>query len=130
MNDLIELNIQYSEKQISDLSRKDWKNIVKSKIIKKIEQQVENSDITKMRFIKKGNFGIKEYIKHKKGPTLLKLKLNMTDLKANYKGKYGNISCRRCGLHEENLEHLWRCEKFKRHLPGMEQILKANREIG
>ena len=25
MNDLIELNIQYSEKQISDLSRKDWK---------------------------------------------------------------------------------------------------------
>ena len=53
MNDLIELNIQYSEKQISDLSRKDWKKIVKSKIIKRIEQQVKNSDKTKIRFIKK-----------------------------------------------------------------------------
>ena len=58
---LIGQNIQYTEKQISDLSRKDWKKIVKSKIIKKIEQQVKNSDRTKMRFIKKGNFGIKEY---------------------------------------------------------------------
>ena len=65
-------------------------------------------------------------MKHKKGATLLKLKLNMTDLKANYKGKYDNISCGRCGLHEENLEHLWQCEKFKGNLPGMEQILKSN----
>ena len=65
-----------------------------------------------MKFIKKGNFGIKELYKYKKGPTILKLKLNMTDFKANYKGKYDNISCTRCGLHEESLEHLWQCEKF------------------
>ena len=53
------------------------------------------------------NIGIKEYIKHKKGPMLLKLKLNMTDLKANFKGKYDNISCRRCGLHEENEKNIY-----------------------
>ena len=102
MNDLIEQNIQYSEKQISDLSRKDGKKIVKNKIVKRIEQQVKNSDKTKIRFIKKGNFGkgnSKKYMKHKKGATLLKLKLNMTNLKANYKEKYDNTSCRRCGLH-------------------------------
>ena len=112
MNDLIELDIKYSK--------------AKSKIIKRIEQHVKNSDKAKKRFIKIGNLGIKEYIKHKKGPMLLKLKINMTDLEANYKGKYDNISCQRCGLHEENLEHLWQCEKFERHLPGLEKILKSN----
>ena len=106
MKDEINMKETRLTKHISDLSRKDWKKIVISKIIKRIEKQVKNSHKTKMRFVKKGNFGIKEYIKHKKGPMLLKLKLNMTDLKANYKGKYNNISFRWCGLHEENLEHL------------------------
>ena len=86
--------------------------------------QVKNSVKTKTRFVKNGKFEMKEYIKHKKGPTLLKLKLNMSDLKANYKGKYDNTSCRRCGLHEENIEHLWQCKKFKRQHPEMENILK------
>ena len=63
MNDLIELNIKCSEKQISDLSRRDWKKVVKSQIIKRIEQQVKNSDKTRMRFMKKGNLGIKKIYK-------------------------------------------------------------------
>ena len=36
------------------------------------------------------------------------LKLNMTDLKA----KHNNNTCRRCGKHKENIEHLWECKKF------------------
>ena len=63
MNNLIELNIKCSEKQISNLSRRDWKKVVKSQIIKRIEQQVKNSDKTRMRFMKKGNLGIKKIYK-------------------------------------------------------------------
>ncbi len=50
----------------------------------------------------------------------------MTDLKANYKGKYDNTSCRRCGSHEENIEHIWQCKKFKRELPDIKNIFKNN----
>ena len=40
------------------------------------------------------------------------LKLNMIDLKANYPAKHKDNTCRRCGKHKENVEHLWECKKF------------------
>ena len=36
----------------------------------------------------------------------------MIDLKANYTAKYKDNTCRRCGKHKENVEHLWECKKF------------------
>ena len=41
------------------------------------------------------------------------LKLNMIDLKANYKGKNEDALCRRYGAQEENIEHLFYCQNFK-----------------
>ena len=70
-----ERNYVLERKQIFDLSRKDWEKIVKSKIIKRIEQLVRKSENTKMRFIKKGYFGIKEYIEHKKGTNITKIEI-------------------------------------------------------
>ena len=64
---------------------------------------------TKMRFIRKSSFGLKPYIKHNDSAKLLKLKLNMTELKANYKGKHENALYRRCGDHEEYIEHICKC---------------------
>ena len=36
----------------------------------------------------------------------------MIDLKANYPARYKDNTCRRCGKHQENVEHLWECKKF------------------
>ena len=71
-----------------------------------------DTKMTKLRFIKQSNFGIKNYIKDKEGVSLLKLKLNMTDMKANYKANHNNSLCRRCGTQEEKIEHLWDCPEF------------------
>ena len=51
-----------------------------------------------------------EYVKCKEGSLLLKVKLNMVELKANYKGKFRNTRCRRCGTQDEYIEHLWECK--------------------
>ena len=58
-------------------------------------QSINNKN-TKLRFIKSNKFGMKEYLRCEEASSLLKLKLNMIDLRANYKGKYINSLCRRC----------------------------------
>ena len=110
MNDLNTLNITLNEKEIGNLSKEQWKTIVRNKYITKIEDDIKSNDMTKLRFIKDSNFGMKEYVKCKEGSLLLKVKLNMVELKANYKGKFRNTRCRRCGTQDEYIEHLWECK--------------------
>ena len=81
-------------------------------MIKVIETNIKDNKKTKLRFIKGSKFEMKEYLGCEQASSLLKLKLNMVDLRANYKGKYSDSLCRRCGLHEEYLEHLWDCPYF------------------
>ena len=50
----------------------------------------------------------------------------MDDIKADYKGKYESISCRRCGESEETMEHIWQCREFRRKLPDIKNILTQN----
>ena len=84
-NDLKELNINISEKQIGKLTSKDWKNMIMNRIMSLIQRDMKECNKTKLRLIKDHCFGKKEYIAHKDAANLLLLKLNMTDLKANYK---------------------------------------------
>ena len=81
---------------------------------------------TKLRLLKDNCFGRKQYIAHKDAANLLLLKLNMTDLKANYKGKYEDVMCRRCGAQEENIEHLFHCQKFKEKPMNLRNLLKTD----
>ena len=112
-NDLKELNINISEKQIGKLTSKEWKNMIINRITSLIQRDMKECNKTKLRLIKDNCFGKKEYITHKDAANLLLLKLNMTDLKANYKGKHEDTLCRRCGAQEENIEHLFHCQNFK-----------------
>ena len=81
-----------------------------------LEDNIKITKMTKLRFIKQSNFGIKNYIKDKEGVSLLKLKLNMTDMKANYKANHNNSLCRRCGTQEEKIEHLSDCPEFSKRM--------------
>ena len=56
--------------------------------------------------------------------------LNMVDLKANFRGKNENAFCRRCGVHEEYVEHLWECSLFEnKNLPNFTNMTKNNPKV-
>ena len=66
-----------------------------------IATNIKDNKKTKLRFIKGGKFEMKEYLRCEEASSLLKLTLNMVDLRANYKRKYTDSLYRRCRLHEE-----------------------------
>ena len=45
---------------------------------------------------------------------ILELRLNMTELKANYRGKYTDAVCPACQTEEETTEHVIQCAEYKR----------------
>ena len=68
-----------------NLTKEQWKKIVREKMIKIKEKDKKK---TKLRFIKGSMFEMKEYLGCEQASSLLKLKVNMVDLRANNKGKY------------------------------------------
>ena len=44
---------------------------------------------------------------------IMKTRLNMIDLKANFKGKYSDEKCELCMDEEDNTEHMFECKKIK-----------------
>ena len=83
------------------------------------EDNIKSNSKTKFGFFKGNKFKMKD-LGCEDAPSLLKLKLNMVDLRANYKEKYSDSLCRRCGAHEEYIEHLWDCPSFYQK-PKMEK---------
>ena len=71
------------------LPTKEWKKLIKQSVVKAFENDLRKDNGTKTRFIRKSSIGIKQCIKHSEAPKLLKLKLNMVDLKANFRGVGG-----------------------------------------
>ena len=55
---------------------------------------------------------MKEYLRCEEASSLLKYELKFADLIANYKEKYTDSFCRRCGSHEEYIERLLDCPNF------------------
>ena len=118
-----ELGIHISETEISSLKEKEWVKMVNEKVVEKMNSANRTNQNTKLRLIRKSSFGLKNYLKNSKlAPKLLSIKLNMTELRANYKGKYPNTKCRRCGTEDETIEHLWACVKFKKQMPRKELL--------
>ena len=110
--DIKVIDVNLKEYQIKNLTKEQWKKIFREKMIIIIENNIRNNKKTKLRFINGNKFEIKEYLGCEEASSVLKLKLNMVDLRANYKGKYTDSLCRRCGSHEEYIEHLWNCPSF------------------
>ena len=101
-------------------------NMIINRITSLIQRDMKECNKTKLRLIKDNCFGKKEYIAHKDAANLLSLKLNMTDLRANYKGKHEDTLCRRCGAQEENIEHLFHCQNFKEKPLNSKNLLKTD----
>ena len=44
----------------------------------------------------------------------MRFRLNMTKIKAEYKGKYNDLTCDCCGAEQETTEHIVNCKEYKR----------------
>ena len=53
-----------------------------------------------------------EELEYKDCITVMNLRLNMVETKANYEGSYKNISCPTCYKDNDTTEHLFECEKI------------------
>ena len=45
---------------------------------------------------------------------IMKMRLNMTELKANFKGKYEETECAACRKEMETTEHVIECEEYRK----------------
>ena len=61
----------------------------------------------------------------------LKLKLNMLEVKSNYKGQYKDLKCK-CQESDDTTEHLFKCKEIKsgckNRIPNAENIVKEDKE--
>ena len=62
---------------------------------------------------------------------IFKLRCRVTDVKANFKGKFDNIECELCNEHEEeNQKHIMHCKRLNKTENKMilkyDEILKRN----
>ena len=58
----------------------------------------------------------------------MKLRLNMLELKCNYKGKENNEICDLCGDENDTTEHLFECRAVKKHVKNIPSILTLERD--
>ena len=111
------LKLASDEKEIMNIEKSTWKKEVKEKIGKVVSSKVEmkTAEMKKLRFVQ--NHKQQEYIKvcrMEKVKSIMKVRLNMVEVKANFKGKYPDIKCTACKQEEETTEHVIKCQEYKR----------------
>ena len=106
-------------KEIMEIKKSVWKTMVKEKIEEIIRQEIRNAakEMTKLRFIRGKEFEKQEYLEKCSTMTakqIMKVRLNMVDIKMNYKSKYkDDLLCMACGKEEESSEHVIQCKEYK-----------------
>ena len=98
--------------------------------------KIKKESHSKVKNIKHTKYEIQNYLKasqlkitQEEAREIFKLRCRVTDVKANYKGKYENIDCQECH-EEENQKHIINCKLLNKDenekLPEYEEILKSN----
>ena len=106
---------------IRSLSKYKLKAILKRRISKnldlKIQEEAKNK--TKLRFCR--DFNRKLYTKkgsmcHRTVRSIMKTRLNMLELKCNYKGTSSTDTCNLCGVELDTTEHLFSCQEITKNI--------------
>ena len=104
-----ELGIKLEEgvKQLKSAFKKE----VKCKLENKVKEEINNADGTKLRTVKKKEYGEKNYLKGNfdadEVAEIMKIRLHMINLRMNYKNSDISITCRLCYEHQETTEHIF-----------------------
>ena len=109
------------------MTKNEWKKSIK----KLIETKVENEDWrkrTKSRFVT--DMKRENYVDETDKMTMrniMKIRLNMLELKANFKGNHKtNTKCPACKVSEDSTEHLFECERIKEKIEARFDILRED----
>ena len=125
---LVKLDLKSEEEAIMETSKSAWKKVVKEKVEQAAREEVEGKfHMTKLRHC--GNAMRKDYVKEgrmEEVKKIMKVRLNMTELKANFPGKYHDRTCPACGKNDETTEHVIQCDAYKK-LVGHE--LRIDKDI-
>ena len=112
-------NIEVDIRTIENKKKSAWKREIKMSINKFLELKARDMcrESTKLRFCTRNNFERKKYL-DSLSPSeiewLIKVKLNMLPLKANYKNKFqGDVDCPLCGEEEDTTEHIFVCKTVR-----------------
>ena len=119
-----ECNLENELENVEKTKKSDWKRKCKEQLYSKDEKEIEQKagKMTKMRTALQSNFGRKRYIREltiNDVTSVMKMRLHMTRLRANYKEKGTERTCRLCSDGEETEEHILECKKVKRTLGHM-----------
>ena len=112
-----EIGLETTREEVEESSKYVWKTKVKNQITLKIQSEVENKKgaMTKLRFVDK--FEKKDYICRCNMAVvkrIMTMRLNMVEVKRNFRAKYNNMMCPACGDEEETTEHVILCHEYKR----------------
>ena len=126
---LITLNINKSHEDIKTCSKYQWKNEVKTAIIK-----FELSELQKVKMTsKKGQLLALDSIKTKnylvnlnqtEATTILKIRTGMINVRCNYKFRYKDLQCQMCRKVEETTNHFLTCQEYRTEIAS-NKILDA-----
>ena len=120
------ININIEMKNLQKISKETWKKEVKLKL-NQLQKEIFTTWVKtskKCHHIEATN-SIQKYLvilNKENAITILKERLGMTDVKANYKNKYSDTKCRICHLEEETSQHLMKC--FYKDDPGKLEIVE------
>ena len=106
---------------IRSLSKYKLKALLKRRISRylNLEIQGEAKNKTKLRFCR--DFNRKLYTKkgsmcHNTVRNIMKMRLNMLELKCNYKGTSNSNACNLCGVELDTTEHLFSCQEITKNI--------------
>ena len=114
--------LQTYELTLEDMKEKpvvEWKRMVKKKISKIVNKLAEHEQMKQKKLRNCDEVKSHLYLtqlRHYEATKAIQIKLNMNDLKGNYKNLHkGDVTCRLCGEGDETNEHLIMCRKTDHH---------------
>ena len=119
---------------IKCLPRKKLKTLMKNRINRRLDNYIktEANSMTKLRFCKdftRKKYTMKGNLSFDTAKAIMKLRLNMIEVKKNYKGIAGNDTCDLCKGKDDTTEHLFECQEIKKiiRVPDI-KILKNSKK--
>ena len=140
-NDIEMFKIGLSIKEIENMSKKAFKNLVKKKEKEASFEYllIEKSKHSKVAHINYREFGMQDYLQPnassiQESKFLFMLRCRMIDIRCNYGGKYTDTLCPLCVKGEDSQPHLLVCEKLDENtdivtdIPEYEEIFQYDLE--
>ena len=114
---IVKLGLKDLEENIEEVKKSEWKRKVTDGLNLCVEKELmgQREKMTKLRFTQ--SFQKQDYIRDCpmiKVKKIMKLKLNMVELKTNFKGKYRDACCPACEVEEETTEHVLACDEYRK----------------